>query len=198
MCTALAKRTPPEVVETSGEEIAGVMQATDVARIRAFRDFLSEDEAEDGVRRQENSGTDEIARRNSHRDSRNNVLVSVFRLSRFPTDVRGPCVGDHLCGNRLTSSHPMPIRSNAQIQVLAYVECVGCLGNEFRTEATFLELPDWCRGIASTTDVQLVHLVLKCCSFQPEARCGSTLAGYSPGGGSQSLDDDLPLSFFES
>jgi hypothetical protein len=53
-------------------------------------------------------------------------------------------------------------------------------------------------GIRSTTDVQLVHLVLEGCSFQSEALCGSTLAGYSPGGGSQGLDDDLPLSLFKS
>src|SRR5215470_17406386 len=101
MCNARAKRTPTQVVEISGEEVAGVMEAADVARIRAFRDFLSEDEADDRLRRQGNSGTDEIARGNSHRDSRNDVLASVFRLSRFPTDVRGPCAGDRLCGNRL-------------------------------------------------------------------------------------------------
>ena len=61
MCNARAKRTPTQVVEISGEEVAGVIQATDVARIRAIRDFLSEDEADDRLRRQGNSGTDEIA-----------------------------------------------------------------------------------------------------------------------------------------
>ena len=61
MCNVRAKRTPTQVVEISGEEVAGVIQATDVARIRAFRDFLREDEADDRLRRQGNSGTDEIA-----------------------------------------------------------------------------------------------------------------------------------------
>ena len=43
-----------------------------------------------------------------------------------------------------------------------------------------------------------MHLVLECCSFQSQAFCGSALAGYSAGGGSQSLNDDLPLGLFES
>src|SRR5271165_624936 len=52
-------------------------------------------------------------------------------------------------------------------------------------------------AIASAADVQFVHLVLQRCSFQSEALCGSTLAGYSSRGGSQSLDDDLPLGMLE-
>jgi hypothetical protein len=38
-------------------------------------------------------------------------------------------------------------------------------------------------GILSTTNVQLVHLVLECCSLQPKALCCPALAGNSPGGG---------------
>ena len=53
-------------------------------------------------------------------------------------------------------------------------------------------------GIRNTTDVQLVHLVLECCSFQSQALCRSALAGDSSAGSSQSSDDDLPLSLFES
>ena len=53
-------------------------------------------------------------------------------------------------------------------------------------------------GIRNATDVQLVHLVLERCSFQAEALCGSALAGDSPRDGFQGLDDDLPLSLFES
>jgi hypothetical protein len=53
-------------------------------------------------------------------------------------------------------------------------------------------------GIRSTTDVELVHLVLERCSLQAEALCGSALAGDSPRDGFQGLDDDLPLSLLES
>lgn len=52
-------------------------------------------------------------------------------------------------------------------------------------------------GILSTTNVQLVHLVLECCSLQSEALCRSALASDSPGGGSQSIDNGLPLGLFE-
>ena len=67
---------------------------------------------------------------------------------------------------------------------------------KFRSK--FLELPGLLRGIASATDVQLVHLVLERRSFQSEPLCGSASACDSPRGGFQSLDDDLPLSLFES
>jgi hypothetical protein len=42
-----AKTTPTQVIEISGQEVAGVIQATDVARMRSLEDFLSEDEAGD-------------------------------------------------------------------------------------------------------------------------------------------------------
>jgi hypothetical protein len=47
MGNARAKTTPKQVIEISGEEVASVIQATDVARMRAFQDFLSEDETDD-------------------------------------------------------------------------------------------------------------------------------------------------------
>jgi hypothetical protein len=47
MGKARAKTTPTQVIEISGEEVARVIQATDVARMRAFQDFLSEDETDD-------------------------------------------------------------------------------------------------------------------------------------------------------
>ena len=46
MGNARAKSTPTQVIETSGEEVAGVIQATDVARMRAIQYFLSENEAD--------------------------------------------------------------------------------------------------------------------------------------------------------
>ena len=52
-------------------------------------------------------------------------------------------------------------------------------------------------GIFNAINVQLVHLVLKCCSLQSQALGRSTLAGDSPGGSFQSVDDDLALSLFE-
>jgi len=47
-------------------------------------------------------------------------------------------------------------------------------------KSKFLELPGLLRGIASATDVQLVHLVLERRSFQSEALCGSASACDSP------------------
>jgi len=52
-------------------------------------------------------------------------------------------------------------------------------------------------GIASTTDVQLVHLVLERCSFQSEALCGSAPAGYPARRALQRIDNDLTFSLFE-
>jgi hypothetical protein len=46
MGNAHAKTTPTQVIEISGEEVAGVIQATDVARMRAIQYFLSENEAD--------------------------------------------------------------------------------------------------------------------------------------------------------
>src|ERR1700739_1302225 len=51
--------------------------------------------------------------------------------------------------------------------------------------------------IVSTTNVQLVHLVLECCSLQSQALCRSALAGDSPGGGYQSINNGVPLGLFE-
>jgi hypothetical protein len=59
------------------------------------------------------------------------------------------------------------------------------------------DLPDFLPGILSTTNVQLVHLVLECCSLQSQALCRSALAGDSPRGGYQSIDNGLPLGLFE-
>jgi hypothetical protein len=55
------KEHPHKLLKSVGGEGTGVIPATDIARIRAFRDFLSEDEADDRLRRQGNSGTDKIA-----------------------------------------------------------------------------------------------------------------------------------------
>lgn len=65
------------------------------------------------------------------------------------------------------------------------------------SQARFPELPHLSSGIVNTTDVQLAHLVLERCSFESEAFCRSTLAGYSSGCSSQRIDDDLPLGLFE-
>jgi hypothetical protein len=46
-----------QVVEIRGRRGHGAIEAPSAARIRAFRDFLSEDEADDRLRRQGNSGT---------------------------------------------------------------------------------------------------------------------------------------------
>ena len=55
------KENPHKLLKSVGEEGAGVIPATDVARMRACRDFLSEDEADDRRAAAGNSGTDEIA-----------------------------------------------------------------------------------------------------------------------------------------
>jgi hypothetical protein len=47
---------PHKLLKSVGGEGTGVIPTTDVARIRAFRDFLSEDEADDRLRRQEIAG----------------------------------------------------------------------------------------------------------------------------------------------
>ena len=57
----MPKEHPRKLLRSLGGEGTGVIAATSVARIRAFRDFLREDEADDRLRRQGNSGTDEIA-----------------------------------------------------------------------------------------------------------------------------------------
>src|SRR5271157_3395479 len=54
-----------------------------------------------------NSGTDAAKTQDETVES-HIVLAGVFRLPRFPADVRGPCFGDRLCGKRLTCSYPMP------------------------------------------------------------------------------------------
>jgi hypothetical protein len=46
-----------QVVEIRGRRVHGAIEAPSAARIRAFRDFLSEDEADERLRRQGNSGT---------------------------------------------------------------------------------------------------------------------------------------------
>src|SRR4029453_19064733 len=46
-----------QVVEIRGRSVHGAIEAPSAARIRAFRDFLSEDEADERLRRQGNSGT---------------------------------------------------------------------------------------------------------------------------------------------
>src|SRR5271165_1834128 len=107
MGNAGAKPTLTQVIEISGEDVAGVIQSTIVARMQALPDFLSEDAADtrrrsgklwDGCR--ENTGRN---RGKSHR-----AWPGVFRLPRFPADVRGPCVDERLCGKRLTCPYPMP------------------------------------------------------------------------------------------
>ncbi len=57
MGNAGAKTPPTQVIEIRGQEVAAVIQATDVARMPSLQDFLSEDEAAiDGGAG--NSGTD--------------------------------------------------------------------------------------------------------------------------------------------
>jgi hypothetical protein len=98
-----------------GRDGTGAVQATDVARIRALRDFLSKGEADDRLRRQELAARTK-RRGNSHRDSRNGVLAKCRR---------------HLCR---TIGAVRPRGREAQL--------VG-LRPEFRnSEAKFLELPD--------------------------------------------------------
>ena len=55
------KEHPHKLLRSVGGEGTGVIEATSAARIRAFRDFLGEDAADDRLRRQGNSATDEIA-----------------------------------------------------------------------------------------------------------------------------------------
>jgi hypothetical protein len=50
------KENPHKLLKSVGGEGTGVTPATEVARIRAFRDLLSEDEADDRLRRQEIAG----------------------------------------------------------------------------------------------------------------------------------------------
>jgi len=57
MGNAGAKPTLTQVIEISGEDVAGVIQSTIVARMQALPDFLSEDAA-DTRRRGGNYGTD--------------------------------------------------------------------------------------------------------------------------------------------
>ena len=52
-------------------------------------------------------------------------------------------------------------------------------------------------GIASATDAQLVHLVLKGCSFQSEALCRPAPAGYPARRAFQRIDNDLTFSLLE-
>lgn len=42
MGNARAKTTPTQVIEISGQEVSGVIQATDAARMWSLQDFLSE------------------------------------------------------------------------------------------------------------------------------------------------------------
>src|SRR5208282_71334 len=55
-----------------------------------------------------NNGTDAAKTQNETVESHIRAWPGVFRLPRFPADVRGPCVGDRLCGKRLTCPYPMP------------------------------------------------------------------------------------------
>jgi len=68
---------------------------------------------------------------------------------------------------------------------------------KIRGRVGFPERPDSQPGILCTTNVQLVHLVLECCSLQSQALCRSALAGDSPGGGYPSINNGLPLGLFE-
>ena len=83
MGNAGAKTTPTQVIEISGEEVAGVIQATDVARMRALQEFLSEDEADDRRRGgKQRNGCRENSERNrgkSHRACQFSDFL-VFRL----------------------------------------------------------------------------------------------------------------------
>ena len=57
MCKVFRANT----VDALGGGGTGVIETTSEARIRAFREFLSQGEADDRLRRQGNSGTNEIA-----------------------------------------------------------------------------------------------------------------------------------------
>jgi len=134
MGNARAKTTPTQVIEISGEEVAGVIQATDVARMRAFQDFLSEDETgiDGGGPRNSGDGCRENSERNrgkSHRPCREFSDFLVVRLT-----CEGPASATVRAGSAWCVRIRCPISSKAQMQALAYVECIGCLGSEFRPE----------------------------------------------------------------
>jgi hypothetical protein len=85
MGNARAKTTPTQVIEISGEEVAAVIQATDVAHMQAFQDFLSEDETGDRQRAGKQRGRMprnlERNRRKSHRACREFSDFLVVRLT---------------------------------------------------------------------------------------------------------------------
>ena len=135
------KENSRKLLKSVGGEVTGVILATDVVRIRAFRDFLSEDE----VRRPEFIANIPVT-----------ILVSVF-----------------------IALPPSPFKSSIDTS-----SCARALRKHLH-------------GIASTTNVQLVHLVLECCSFQSEALCRPAPAGYPARRAFQRIDNDLTFSLFE-
>jgi hypothetical protein len=82
MSNADAKTTPTQVIEISGEEVAGVIQATDVACMRALQGFLSEDEADDRLRGgKQRDGCRENSERNRGKSHRSCQRFQTFSFS---------------------------------------------------------------------------------------------------------------------
>jgi hypothetical protein len=101
---ARAKRQPTQVVEINGRRGHGCYRGD----IRCPHPGISVKTTlvtDCGGRKERDR---QNRRGNAHRDFRNDELGSVFRLARFPTDVRGPCVGQRLCGKHLTCPYPTP------------------------------------------------------------------------------------------
>ena len=78
-----------QVVEIRGRRGHGAIEAPSAARIRAFRDFLSEDEADDRLRRQGNSGTGR-----GH---------AAFRELKKITDTKGALIKEYADGEQADS-----------------------------------------------------------------------------------------------
>lgn len=123
-CNAGAKTAPAQVIENSGEEVASVIQATDVARMRSFQDFLSEGESADRLR----GGK----QRDGCRENRNEIVENSIVLTGssdslvFRLMCEGPASATVCAGSARRVRIRCPISSKAQIQALACVECIGC------------------------------------------------------------------------
>jgi hypothetical protein len=128
------KEHPHKLLRSVGGEDMGVIQATDVARIRAFRDFLSQGRSDGRLRRKEIAGR---AKNVVETHIVTFVMISlgafsdffVFRLTGEGPTAATVCAGS-AWGVRIRS----PISSKAQMQALAYVECIGCRSSKLGPE----------------------------------------------------------------
>lgn len=109
-----------------GKGGTGVIETSSAARIRAFGHFLREGEPDDRLRWQGNSRTDEIT-------AETHIVIFVMMswaafsdFLVFLLTCKGLASATVCTGSAWRVSIRCPISSKAQMQALAYVECVGC------------------------------------------------------------------------